>query len=458
MDGFIAIYKALISEFKPDGLRIDTVKHVDLSFWQQFTPAIIAHARAQGIPQFHVFGEVYDGDPAVLSRYTTAGQLPAVLDFAFQGAVTAVFAQQQSPQRLAALFNDDDYYSDADSDADLLMTFTGNHDMGRFGWFLNRELGKAPAQEKLQRSRLAHALMYFARGIPVVYYGDEQGFTGDGHDQDAREDMMPSRVASYNDNPLLGSSVSTAASNFDGGHPLYRDLAEFSRIYRAHSALRRGVHYNRHADEQAGIYAFSRLDPALRIEYLLVFNSDTREHRVVLGATAREYAPVAGASEALTARDGTVEVTVAPLEFAIYRAQQPLPVVSDLGLSLTRVAVDPRAPDRLLIEYLVAATEQQPLPMLRVTTELEDHNGRRQLLSRDSQPRPTVRDRHARSSPRGRITGCGSPSTTCKGTHKPGTSTCRKLRCSQQAEVPTDPAQRSKRDFKMDSISSSLTQ
>ena len=33
--------------------------------------------------------------------------------------------------------------------------------------------------------------MYLTRGQPVVYYGDEQGFTGDGGDQDARQDMFP---------------------------------------------------------------------------------------------------------------------------------------------------------------------------------------------------------------------------------------------------------------------------
>ena len=32
--------------------------------------------------------------------------------------------------------------------------------------------------------------MYLTRGQPVVYYGDEQGFTGDGGDKDARQDMF----------------------------------------------------------------------------------------------------------------------------------------------------------------------------------------------------------------------------------------------------------------------------
>ena len=76
-------------------------------------------------------------------------------------------------------------------------TFLGNHDMGRIGYFLQRvdQVGASDA-ELLARSQLAHALMFFARGQPVIYYGDEQGFTGDGGDKDAREDMFANEVPS----------------------------------------------------------------------------------------------------------------------------------------------------------------------------------------------------------------------------------------------------------------------
>ncbi|MDC2891396.1 alpha-amylase family glycosyl hydrolase [Psychrosphaera algicola] len=50
--GMIEIFNNLIKEFKPDGFRIDTVKHVNIEFWQQFTPAITEFAQSIGIPQF----------------------------------------------------------------------------------------------------------------------------------------------------------------------------------------------------------------------------------------------------------------------------------------------------------------------------------------------------------------------------------------------------------------------
>jgi hypothetical protein len=59
------------------------VKHVDLSFWQSFGSSIVAHVKAIGIPNFHIFGEVYTDNPAELSKFMTSGKLPSVLEFWF---------------------------------------------------------------------------------------------------------------------------------------------------------------------------------------------------------------------------------------------------------------------------------------------------------------------------------------------------------------------------------------
>jgi neopullulanase len=67
----------MIDTFDIDGFRIDTVKHVNDEFWQVFVPAILDHAAAAGKPDFHVFGEVFDGDPAYLSRSRPSCRSPA---------------------------------------------------------------------------------------------------------------------------------------------------------------------------------------------------------------------------------------------------------------------------------------------------------------------------------------------------------------------------------------------
>ncbi len=185
-----------------------------------------AEAQRVGNPDFFAFGEVFDANPAYTSTFTTTGRLDATLDFGFQGSGTN-FAKGTATTGLRDFYASDDYYTDTDSNAYSLPTFLGNHDMGRIGMFLDAD---HDGDELLSRDKLAHALMYLGRGQPVVYYGDEQGFTGDGGDQLARQDMFPSRVDVYNDDDLIGTDATTADANFDTGHPLYRAIGALARL------------------------------------------------------------------------------------------------------------------------------------------------------------------------------------------------------------------------------------
>jgi glycosidase len=45
----------------------------------------------------------------------------------------------------------------------------------------------------LHRVKLGHSMLLTLRGVPTIYYGDEQGFVSDGKDQLAREDMFASQ-------------------------------------------------------------------------------------------------------------------------------------------------------------------------------------------------------------------------------------------------------------------------
>ena len=69
---------------------------------------------------------------------------------------------------------------------------------------------------------LAHAMLLTLRGVPTIYSGDEQGFVGKGGDQDARQDMFACKVASYNEERLLGTHATTAQANFN---PITRSIA-----------------------------------------------------------------------------------------------------------------------------------------------------------------------------------------------------------------------------------------
>ena len=153
-------------------------------------------------------------------------------------------------------------------------TFLGNHDMGRIGHFLQRvDQPDADDAELLARSRLAHALMSSPAAV-VVYYGDEQGFTGDGGDKDAREDMFANEVPVYADNDLIGTDETTSDDNFDRDHPLYRTIADYSRLYDRHPALRSAPRSTATA-ATALIYDFA-IDRDQRVEYVVALNTRGR--------------------------------------------------------------------------------------------------------------------------------------------------------------------------------------
>ncbi|MFW2336120.1 alpha-amylase family glycosyl hydrolase, partial [Ilumatobacter sp.] len=327
-DGLIQVFKDMVSDYDIDGFRVDTVKHVNDEFWTAFGPEIEAHAASLGKNDFFVFGEVFDSNPAFTSRFTTELPLDAVLDFGFQSSARNFAGQSGPTDNLANFFASDDYYTDVDSNVYSLPTFLGNHDMGRIGLFLGQDNSGADDAELLARSELAHALMYFGRGIPVVYYGDEQGFTGDGGDKDARQDMMPSVVPSYNDDVLIGTSATTADDNFDVTHPLYQTLAAFGALLDAHPALTQGAQLHRSSAGSAGIYAFSRIDRTERVEYVVALNNS----EAAASATFDTDSPATGFTELwpgtgpAIASDaaGNLTVDVPALGARVYRADAPI--------------------------------------------------------------------------------------------------------------------------------------
>jgi neopullulanase len=325
VQGMIDIYGSWIDRFGVDGFRIDTAQHVNAEFWQAFVPAMLAKAQARGIPHFHIFGEVAtsDMDPAHTAVNTRVDKLPAVLDFAFARAVIDVVADSKGTDELVKLFRADPLYEGGAEGALQLPTFLGNHDAGRFGMFVRRIMPQASDSEVLQRVMLGHAMLLTLRGVPTIYSGDEQGFAGDGGDQDAREDMFASRVAVYNDNRLIGTSATTAQANFNPNHPIYREIAALARIRTGHAALTRGRQQVRFASDKPGLFAVSRFDPGDGREMLLLFNTSTQpvDQNVVVEVTSDRFTALAGNCPLRASAPGSVRVSLPPLGYAICNAR-----------------------------------------------------------------------------------------------------------------------------------------
>ena len=319
--GMIDIYGSWIDRFGIDGFRIDTAKHVNPEFWDAFVPAMKERAEAAGIPHFHMFGEVasQDVDPALLARWTRISGLPTVLDMAFATAAQGIVSGTMPPAAMARMLEDDPLYEGGEKTALRLPTFLGNHDFGRFSMFVKQANPDAGEEELLQRLMLGNAMLMGLRGVPVVYYGDEQGFVSDGNDQLAREDMFPSRVAVYNDNDLIGSDASTAQDNFDSAHPLYVQIRALAEVRSSSPALRYGQTEIRGFDTEPGLLAITRHDPASGQRILLAFNSSANS---ITRAVAIDYgsvsvAPLAGQCPAALAAPGAIEITLPAFGFAI---------------------------------------------------------------------------------------------------------------------------------------------
>jgi glycosidase len=325
--GFIDVYGRWIDDFGLDGFRIDTAKHVNAEFWQAFVPAMLARAAVAGIPNFHLFGEVATGDmdPALLALHTRVDHLPAVLDFAFAAAVRETIAGNAGTDELARLFAADPLYAGGASTALQLPTFISNHDAGRFAYFVRKSRPGIPDAEVLARVRLGLGMLLLLRGVPVVYYGDEQGFAGTGGDQDARQDLFASRVAVYNEWPLVGTGHTTATDSYDREHPLYREIASLARLRSDHIELRRGLQLTRYAAPAPGLFAISRINPGNGREVLVAFNTSTLSlaAHVEVDPHSRRFASWHGTCLPDVAATGSYAVSIPPLDFIVCAAEEP---------------------------------------------------------------------------------------------------------------------------------------
>lgn len=313
VSGMEKIYEKWVRDFDIDGFRIDTVKHVNMEFWTQWATALDAYAAKQGRDDFFMFGEVYSADTSITSPYVTQGRLDSTLDFPFQEAARQYASQGGSAQKLASVFGDDYKYTTDKANAYEQVTFLGNHDMGRIGYFLNQDNPNATDAELLKKDKLANELMFLSRGNPVVYYGDEQGFTGAGGDKDARQTMFASKTADYLDDDELGTDRTHASDAYDTSAPLYKQISALAKLRKDNPALADGVQTERYAADGAGVYAFSRTDAKTGTEYVVAVNNagEAKTATFATGSADMRFRGIYGTQDTVTSNaDSKVTVTV----------------------------------------------------------------------------------------------------------------------------------------------------
>lgn len=254
--------KWLVTEYSFDGVRIDTVKHVEKSFWPGF-------ASAAGV---YTIGEVFDGNPDYLAGYSDS--MSGLLNYAIYYPMNNFYQQKGSSQDLVDMHNE---ISSKFPDPSALGTFLDNHDNARW---LN---------QKNDVSLLKNALAYviLARGIPIVYYGTEQGYAG-GNDPANREDLW--------------------RSSFNTDADLYQAISRLSGARSSAGGLGDNDHVHLYVED--GAYAWSRANGNLVVLTTNGGRGSSGEHCLHSQKPNKSWDNVFGDGSYTSNGDGRVCVTV----------------------------------------------------------------------------------------------------------------------------------------------------
>jgi glycosidase len=246
----IHIAKWFIQETDIDGLRIDAVRHVAPGFVPVFSKAIKEYAASIGKKNFMLVGEDSTGIDAELVPHLTENGMDSVFNYpAYRRETYALHGK--APTRV---LEDSMHQTNKALGpfAGQLMRFIDLHDVYRF-----LRLGEPEAQ-----LRIALSYLLFSIGIPMTYYGTEQGFRQDTDRLDPEDSRHPADPRNREDQFEGGAfkSDSSAGDKFDQGNPVYQWLAKLAGVRKEYAALRRGEQWVRWSDPAgAGMFAFSRI-------------------------------------------------------------------------------------------------------------------------------------------------------------------------------------------------------
>ena len=281
---FVEIYHFYMTVVGVDGLRVDTVKHAHHEYWDAFTRRLRERLGPVAADKL-LFGEVYDGNPAMLGRYTwradwpenTGPSLDSVLDFDFCFSAREYLrhsgSQYGSPAALEKALTTREadgpdgrpFYNpnpgpDGLNARQKMITFIENHDgLNRFRVSGVTEL----------RNRLAQGLVMTLPGIPCLYYGTE--------------------VALVDDEAQVGWDTETGRMMFykrEGGPAVqevrkstpFREISELAALRARLPALRTGRFIplwvdSGESNEDDGVFAFGRASEDGRSFVVVVINA-----------------------------------------------------------------------------------------------------------------------------------------------------------------------------------------
>ncbi len=158
---------AWMKDYGVDYFRVDTVKHVDSTTW-----AALKNSTTEENPSFKMIGEYYGAGYASNGSSLGTGQMDADLDFDFNDQATSfVSGNISSVEKFLSARNS------ALNNTYMTGQFLSSHDEDGFKAALMN--GKKYTEDEATSAALVAAtLQLTAKGIPVIYYGEEVGLSG----------------------------------------------------------------------------------------------------------------------------------------------------------------------------------------------------------------------------------------------------------------------------------------
>ena len=204
-----------------DALRIDTIKHMPLTFWQEFCSDICDHK-----PDLFIFGEYGFSKPwdqRAINYANHSGM--SILDFGLCDGIRFAFSGQEPGgfHQIKRVLSYDRAYKRASQ----LVTFIDNHDMPRFLSIVNNE----------EHLRLAITILMTLRGVPCLFYGTEQSLHCD----------INGGADPYN-RPMM--------EEWNSSHPNYILIQALANLRKVNPALSMGSFEERFITED--IYVYTR--------------------------------------------------------------------------------------------------------------------------------------------------------------------------------------------------------
>ncbi len=280
LDALVRCYQYWIALSDCDGFRIDTVKHIPLAVSAIFCHEMRTFARRLGKKNFLLLGEVTGSTEMVRNYVDPAGpNLDSILDIESAPDRLEKFVKGLAPpDEFFSHFGGRDALGDVRTIGRHHVSILDDHDMvwrankHRFAWANG-------AKDPFAQTAAAVGVQFTTPGIPCIYYGTEQCFTGSDELHDAKIEPCDCGIPCpdrYVRESMFGGkfgAFGTAGCHFfDPSHPCYKEIAALAQIRQRDDAigqcLRRGEIFTRetretgpdfHGPQQGEIVAWSRI-------------------------------------------------------------------------------------------------------------------------------------------------------------------------------------------------------